>query len=273
MPIVLIFNKDNINWSDNSGQNKMFLKCQERYLQGALRVRGTMFVKEVAAVLGIPLPTYQASILEYYGWRYSDGHRIRFEVWTGRNVSQPDRPETYYKIVLDPYNLAVNPRPETYYISSRGFPELDNSYLRQRFLFEPPSPALRLTLANPIAEPCEELKAFMKFYAERHKKGETIMPPIRTNFSIKKVIFSNSDRVRQPATVVLWADGSKTIVKCGENDTFDPEKGLAMAIAKKALGNQGNYYEIFKKWLPKEYRKPKEKPAETTPEEQPDATS
>lgn len=25
-----------------------------------------------------------------------------------------------------------------------------------------------------------------------------------------------------------------------------------MAIAKKALGNQGNYYNTFKKWLPKE---------------------
>lgn len=25
-----------------------------------------------------------------------------------------------------------------------------------------------------------------------------------------------------------------------------------MAISKKMLGNQGNYYEVFKKWLPKE---------------------
>lgn len=55
-----------------------------------------------------------------------------------------------------------------------------------------------------------------------------------------------------PATIVLWADGSKTVVKCQEGDIYDPEKGLAMAISKKALGNQGNYCNVFKKWLPEE---------------------
>lgn len=64
--------------------------------------------------------------------------------------------------------------------------------------------------------------------------------------AIKKVHFNN------PVTVVLWTDGTKTIVRCGEKDIFDPEKGLAMAIVKKALGNKGNYYETFKKWLPEE---------------------
>ena len=63
--------------------------------------------------------------------------------------------------------------------------------------------------------------------------------------SIKKVIFSN------PATIVFWSDGSKTVVKSYLDD-YDPEKGLAMAIAKKALGNEGNYYNVFKKWLPKD---------------------
>lgn len=63
---------------------------------------------------------------------------------------------------------------------------------------------------------------------------------------IKKVIFND------PATIVFWSDGKKTVVKCGERDTYDPEKGLAMAIAKRALGNEGNYYELFKKWLPEE---------------------
>ena len=27
---------------------------------------------------------------------------------------------------------------------------------------------------------------------------------------------------------------------------------MAMAISKKALGNMGNYCEVFKKWLPEE---------------------
>lgn len=53
----------------------------------------------------------------------------------------------------------------------------------------------------------------------------------------------------EPATVVKWKDGTKTVVKCGENDIFDPEKGLALCIVKKALGNTGNYYEVLKPWL------------------------
>lgn len=63
--------------------------------------------------------------------------------------------------------------------------------------------------------------------------------------AIKKVIFNN------PATIVIWADGTKTIVKCQNNETYDPEKGLAMAITKKALGNEGNYFEVIKKWVEK----------------------
>ena len=64
--------------------------------------------------------------------------------------------------------------------------------------------------------------------------------------SIKKVIFN------YPATIVLWSDGSKTVVKCQDGDIYDPEKGLAMAISKKALGNKGNYCNEFKKWLPED---------------------
>ena len=63
---------------------------------------------------------------------------------------------------------------------------------------------------------------------------------------IKNVIFN------EPATIVLWADGTKTVVKCQEGEGYDPEKGMAMAISKKALGNKGNYCEVFKKWLPEE---------------------
>jgi len=52
-----------------------------------------------------------------------------------------------------------------------------------------------------------------------------------------------------PATIVFWSDGTKTVVKA-RNEVFSPEKGLAMAISKKALGNKGNYYETFKKLEP-----------------------
>ena len=65
------------------------------------------------------------------------------------------------------------------------------------------------------------------------------------NLKIKKVLYKN------PATIVYWTDGSKTVVKCQREDAYDPEKGLAMAILKKMNGNTGYYYKEFKKWLPK----------------------
>jgi hypothetical protein len=62
--------------------------------------------------------------------------------------------------------------------------------------------------------------------------------------TIENVIFND------PATIVFWKDGSKTVVKCQPGDTFNPELGLAMAIAKRVYGPGGRYNEIFKKWVP-----------------------
>lgn len=63
--------------------------------------------------------------------------------------------------------------------------------------------------------------------------------------AIKKVHFND------PVTVVIWADGTKTVVRAQNDEAYDPEKGLAMAISKKALGNKGDYYDVFKEHLPK----------------------
>lgn len=61
---------------------------------------------------------------------------------------------------------------------------------------------------------------------------------------IKNVIF------HEPATIVYWEDGTKTVVICQEGDIYDEEKGLAMAISKKALGNNhaagGRFKKAFK---------------------------
>lgn len=59
---------------------------------------------------------------------------------------------------------------------------------------------------------------------------------------IKDVIFNN------PVTIVLWNDGTKTIVKC-EGEEFDAEKAIAMAFMKRAMGNKGSYYNTIRKWL------------------------
>lgn len=72
--------------------------------------------------------------------------------------------------------------------------------------------------------------------------------------AIKDVIFA------PPATIVYWSDGSKTVVKCSEKDVFDPEKGLAMAIAKRCGGNKGSYYKETQNWVEKSGKKYPGKP-------------
>lgn len=72
--------------------------------------------------------------------------------------------------------------------------------------------------------------------------------------AIKDVIFA------PPATIVYWSDGSKTVVKCSEKDVFDPEKGLAMAIAKRCGGNKGSYYKEIQNWVEKSGKKYPGKP-------------
>lgn len=72
--------------------------------------------------------------------------------------------------------------------------------------------------------------------------------------AIKDVIFA------PPATIVYWSDGSKTVVKCSENDIFDPEKGLAMAVAKRCSGNNGSYYKEIRNWVEKSGKRYPESP-------------
>lgn len=69
---------------------------------------------------------------------------------------------------------------------------------------------------------------------------------IQKTAGIERVVFND------PATVVFWTDGSKTVVKAQDGEPFDPEKGLAMAIVKKMYGNTGSYNELFKKFCPPE---------------------
>lgn len=48
---------------------------------------------------------------------------------------------------------------------------------------------------------------------------------------IDRVIFND------PATIILWKDGSKTVVKRSDDDVWDPEKGFCMAVIKKLYGH------------------------------------
>lgn len=63
------------------------------------------------------------------------------------------------------------------------------------------------------------------------------------SMTIKKVIFN------PPATIIVWDDNTKTVVKAQEDEPYDPEKGMAMCIAKHIYGDRGSYYNVFSEWL------------------------
>ena len=77
---------------------------------------------------------------------------------------------------------------------------------------------------------------------------------ITSNLSITNVIFN------PPATIVFWSDKAKTVVKCDPKEEYDPEKGIAMAICKKMIGdNKRDYYNVFLHWIKKYEKQRKER--------------
>ena len=110
--------------------------------------------------------------------------------------------------------------------------------------------ALMVKLTIPSSAPFEGDKHILvpvaankALYLLKATRNKDIVPFVP---GIKQVIFNN------PATIVIWHDGTKTVVKCQPGETFDEEKGLALAISKKALGNKGNYNDTFKRYIKKE---------------------
>ena len=94
----------------------------------------------------------------------------------------------------------------------------------------------------------QRASVFKEYCRQEIKSVKLLSVDLVKHPDIKDVIFNN------PATIVLWEDGTKTVVKATEEE-YDPEKGLAMAIAKKRYGNKWSYYNVFKHWL-KKYKKP-----------------
>lgn len=92
------------------------------------------------------------------------------------------------------------------------------------------------------SEGWDDLTTFNHIHIAKHQ------PEYFNPNNIKDVIFND------PATIVIWKDGTKTVVKCQKDkgDTYSKEHGLAMCIIKKMYGNKGSFNNVFTKWLPKE---------------------
>ena len=109
------------------------------------------------------------------------------------------------------------------------------------------------TGVSSVSTPCCSCKSFSNWIPDAYMRNKYTPNQLREMtlgrpkpvHVIKDVIFN------PPATIVKWGDGTKTVVKCQEGDEFDPEKGVAMAIAKKAMGNSGSYFNHIKKWTKK----------------------
>lgn len=87
--------------------------------------------------------------------------------------------------------------------------------------------------------------------SDKSKSNNDISKPKMTHGcpGIKKVIFND------PATIVLWDDGTKTVVKCSLGDTYSEWSGLAFCICKKLMGDE--FHKVFKHWCDRDdIRKP-----------------
>lgn len=66
----------------------------------------------------------------------------------------------------------------------------------------------------------------------------TLLTP---DYSIKKVLCNG------PATIVFWADGTKTVVKLAEGDKNDRRVALLYAFAKRKFGNNSRIHKEIDK--------------------------
>lgn len=69
------------------------------------------------------------------------------------------------------------------------------------------------------------------------------VPLANINQLIQRVI------INEPYTIILWKDGSKTRVKCNDEDEFDADKGVAFAILKRICGNDNTFHKIFTEFV------------------------
>lgn len=68
----------------------------------------------------------------------------------------------------------------------------------------------------------------------------TVTPVFSRKTSVERVIYND------PATIVYWGDGTKTVVRCHEDDVYDERTGFLLCCAKKLFGNTGRFNDVMK---------------------------
>ena len=148
------------------------------------------------------------------------------ERWTNRNKLWPKEEEMMHKVCLqdmDWWMTAIDPKTSTQFIAP---------FFPSRMSYESGSGHIKIDGSTGLPVNDRKLIKMRKNWI----MGDGY-------FGYKKVIFN------PPATIVIWNDNTKTVVKCGENDLYDPEKGLALCFMKRTFKNDNN---AFHKVLNKE---------------------
>lgn len=95
-------------------------------------------------------------------------------------------------------------------------------------------------ILTKIVNYCKEL-IFDDSFLDTVLASVGIGKPVNLENEISSVTFND------PATIVFWKDGTKTVTKCRKGDTFNKETGLAMCIIRRLCNNR-NYNSVFKKY-------------------------
>lgn len=225
-----------------------------------------------------------SSVCKFYNLEEMDGQSIlrRISEMVNREhrfydlVGTEDSNDYILSIGLDVYNCIKNHCLKNHIVDNPPIYEsgiICSPYMYDQLEFEVLTPDVFspwIVVLRKKSEPFNLLKSFEKFKNAKvamnsvyglnlHSK---MLEYAANDIATTKTLYNKMYKLEQkhienvifndPATIVFWNDRTKTVVKVADGETFDPEKGLAMAIAKKYFGNKGSYYKVFKKWLAKE---------------------
>lgn len=94
-----------------------------------------------------------------------------------------------------------------------------------------------IPFCDPPSEDCPDTDCMDDFDIVDEDEYEELWegeePPFWGIPDIHHIIFND------PATIVFWEDGTKTVVKCMEGEKFERYAGFAMACMKKMFGSTG----------------------------------
>ena len=107
-----------------------------------------------------------------------------------------------------------------------------------------------MNLNEYVEEVCAKLNARTDKIVKERAYAPFPVPPIEF-IKVKDkwkphIIFNGA------ATIVFWANGTKTVVKCKEGAEYNAEEGLRCCIIKKLLGDSPEFWNFIKGAVPED---------------------